>query len=149
MMRGIAAVLAGLLSGALSGVGAYTFLYARGASYLTDNPAACANCHVMNDNYNAWERSSHRAVAVCNDCHTPHDFIGKYATKALNGYHHSMAFTLGGFHEPIAITPRNRAIAEAACRRCHGDIVQAIDRVHAGQNMTSCIRCHPSVGHLE
>jgi cytochrome c nitrite reductase small subunit len=36
-----------VLTGAMIGIGAYTFIYAKGYSYLTNNPAACANCHVM------------------------------------------------------------------------------------------------------
>jgi cytochrome c nitrite reductase small subunit len=35
--------------GLVIGVGGYTFLYVKGSSYLTDNPAACANCHVMRE----------------------------------------------------------------------------------------------------
>jgi len=42
-------VLLGIALGLLMGVGGYTFIYARGASYMTDDPAACANCHVMNE----------------------------------------------------------------------------------------------------
>ena len=44
-------------------LGVYTFAYARGWSYLTDNPAACANCHVMREQFDGWLKSSHRAVA--------------------------------------------------------------------------------------
>ncbi|NLG43364.1 MAG: cytochrome c nitrite reductase small subunit [Phycisphaerae bacterium] len=143
------AAFAGLgLLGVGAGVGAYTFIYAEGASYLTDDAAACANCHVMQEQYRAWNRSSHHAVATCNDCHTPHDFLGKYLVKARNGYHHSLAFTTGWFHEPIQITPQNLAVTEAACRRCHQDIVQAIDTSQPGQPPLSCTRCHPNVGHL-
>ena len=39
-------VLGGLIGLAL-GVGAYTFVYAKGYSYLSNDPQACANCHVM------------------------------------------------------------------------------------------------------
>ncbi len=141
--------LIGILVGTGSGIGGYTFIYAKGASYLTDDPAACANCHVMQNHFDAWLKSSHHAVATCNDCHTPHDFFGKYYIKALNGYHHSMAFTTGWFHEPIRITPRNRAVTEGACRHCHEDIVAAIDPPHAGIEQISCIRCHSTVGHME
>jgi cytochrome c nitrite reductase small subunit len=137
----VAAVL-----GVAIGLGAFTFVYAKGGSYLTDSPAACANCHVMSDQYAGWHKSSHRKVAVCNDCHTPHDFFGKYFTKALNGYHHSSAFTTGNFHEPIQISPRNRAITEAACRSCHAPITQAIDP-HPTTGELSCITCHRGVGH--
>src|SRR4051812_1724115 len=55
-----------LAVGAAAGLGTYTFAYAKGASYLTDDPVACANCHVII----GWTRSSHRSVATCNDCHT-------------------------------------------------------------------------------
>jgi cytochrome c nitrite reductase small subunit len=142
------AVLAGLLAGVPAGLGGFTFVFARGHSYLTDDPAACANCHVMQAHYDAWLGSSHGKVAVCNDCHTPKSPIPKYFTKALNGYHHSKAFTLGGFHEPIQITARNESITEDACRRCHADIVRMIDRGGYAERV-SCLRCHENVGHLE
>lgn len=129
-------------------VGAYTFIYARGYSYLTDDPGACANCHIMRDHFTAWSRSSHHAVAVCNDCHTPPGTVGKYVTKAINGFHHSVAFTTGRFHEPLRITPRNAAVTEQACRKCHSEIVQAIES-HRRSEPLSCIRCHSTVGHLE
>src|SRR5262245_66393633 len=105
--------LIGGLMGATVGIGGYTFLYARGASYLGHDSAACANCHIMNEQYDGWIRSSHRSVAQCNDCHTPHDFIGKYSTKALNGFRHSLAFTPGRFHDPSPISAHNRTITNA------------------------------------
>lgn len=148
----LAAMLLGLISGVAAGVGGFTFFYARGASYLTNDPGACANCHIMQDHFDAWRKSSHHAVAVCNDCHTPHNFIGKYLTKGLNGYHHSMAFTFKKIEGPIQITKRNRRITEEACRRCHQEIVQAVDPPHGGGaqgQRLDCIKCHKSVGHLE
>src|SRR3972149_10611367 len=102
-LRRLAIGLVATLVGMAIGLGAYTFIYAKGSSYLTNDPAACANCHVMRDHFDAWVKSSHRNVAVCNDCHTPHDLVGKYVTKALNGYNHSMAFTTGRFEEPLKI----------------------------------------------
>jgi cytochrome c nitrite reductase small subunit len=144
-----AAVLLAALVGAAIGIGGFTFVYARGASYLTDDPRACANCHVMGEQFRAWQASSHRSVAACNDCHTPSSsVVAKYLVKALNGYHHSSAFTTGDFHEPIGITPRNQAVTEQQCRTCHAGLVAAIDRPgHAGGDGISCIRCHASVGH--
>ena len=145
----VAAVIVAVTVGLAIGVGAYTFVYARGISYLTNDPQACGNCHVMREQLDGWIASSHRAVAVCNDCHTPHSsLVAKYAVKALNGFWHSVAFTSGRFHEPIAIGARNRAVTEAACRHCHQNIVDAITpdtRAGAG---VECIRCHRSVGHL-
>jgi cytochrome c nitrite reductase small subunit len=142
----VLAVMLGLAVGSAAGLGGYTFVYARGASYLSNDPAACNNCHVMNEHFDGWKRSSHHAVATCNDCHTPPGLIAKYATKASNGFWHSFAFTTGDFPEPIGIKPHNRDVAERACRGCHGPIVEAMDSgEHAGD--VSCIRCHGAVGH--
>jgi cytochrome c nitrite reductase small subunit len=86
---------------------------------------------------------------VCNDCHTPPGLVPKYATKALNGFNHSLAFTTGRFPEPLRITARNSEVTERACRKCHDDIVNAIEGPDPGTNRLSCIRCHATVGHLE
>lgn len=137
-----------VLVGVAAGLGGYTFIYARGYSYLTNDPAACANCHVMNEQYAGWTRGSHRAVAVCNDCHTPATLVGKYATKASNGFWHSFYFTMGGFPDPIQMTPRNKRITEASCQKCHAEIVSAIQLPHPRTPAMSCVRCHASVGHL-
>ena len=144
----IRSIVLGLLIGSAAGVGGYTFIFAKGASYLTNNPAACANCHVMREQYDGWTKSSHRTAATCNDCHTPAGFLGKYATKASNGFWHSFAFTTGWFHEPILIGRRNHRITEGACHKCHQDIVLAIEGPHRKSPALSCVRCHVSVGHL-
>ena len=142
-----AGVFLAALIGFAMGVGGYTFVYARGASYLTNDPAACANCHVMEEYYTGWMRSSHRAAAVCNDCHTPPGLVPKYATKASNGFWHSFAFTTGRFPDPLRIKPHNREVAETSCRKCHGAVVEAMDAGHPGAERTGCIRCHGAVGH--
>ena len=143
-------VILGIAIGLAIGVGAYTFVYARGYAYMTDNAEACVNCHIMQDQFSGWVKSSHRAVAVCNDCHTPPGLVAKYATKARNGFWHSFYFTTQSFHEPIAATTTSRDIAEANCRRCHAGIVRAMGTpAHAGTPDISCIRCHGSVGHME
>jgi len=143
----LAGVVASAVLGVAAGVGGFTFLYAGGASYLTDDPAACANCHVMRDVHEGWRKGPHHAAATCNDCHTPHGFFSKYLAKAQNGYHHSVAFTSGRFHEPIQIGTRNRAVTERQCRRCHGELASSIEGPHAGGEALSCLRCHRSVGH--
>jgi cytochrome c nitrite reductase small subunit len=140
-------IIVALLIGVVGGIGAYTFLYAKGYSYVTNDPEACVNCHIMRKEFDAWVKSSHKAVAVCNDCHAPHDApFAKLVVKARNGFNHSLKFTTGRFHEPIAITEHNRKVTEAACRYCHHDIVEMID--HGGsKEPLECIRCHRGVGH--
>ncbi len=135
-----------VLAGVTAGVGGYTFVYAKGYSYLAHDPAACANCHVMSPYYDGWLKSSHHSAAACNDCHTPPDFIGKYTTKALNGFLHSLAFTSGRYPDTIEIKDRSRRITESACRHCHQDIVAAIDAPHGGKSI-SCLQCHATEGH--
>jgi cytochrome c nitrite reductase small subunit len=166
---------AAALIGTALGLGMFTFVYAKGASYLSTDPAVCANCHIMGEHYAAWQRSSHRAVAGCADCHMPHDLVGKYFSKASNGFWHSLAFTTGAFPDPLQIKSHNRAITENACRECHAEIVAAIDPLGEGEeteirsgvggspvasrpqihdgvvasgDRESCIRCHTYVGHM-
>ncbi len=145
----IKGLIFGTALGLTIGVGAYTFIYAKGASYLTNDPMACTNCHVMQEQYDGWIKSSHRSVAACNDCHTPPNLFGKYYTKAQNGFWHSFYFTFGNYHDPIQITQYNRNVTEQACRKCHSDIVETIESPHAHHdNQTSCLHCHGNVGHL-
>jgi cytochrome c nitrite reductase small subunit len=147
-MKSAILVVVGILLGLAGGVGGYTFLYAEGASYMTNDPEACTNCHVMNEQFAGWTKSSHRSVATCNDCHAPHDIAGKFATKARNGFRHSLAFTTGRFPEPIQITPHNLEITEHACRSCHAEMVESMEGPHRAGEPVSCVRCHRSVGHL-
>lgn len=128
----------------LIGMGIYTFIYAKGASYLTNDPSACANCHVMQNYYDGWIKSSHRAVAVCNDCHAPQGILPKYYTKASNGFWHSYAFTLNNFPENIQIKKSNLDITKEACKHCHFELTESIS---AHGTESDCIRCHGAVGH--
>jgi cytochrome c nitrite reductase small subunit len=141
----------GIAVGVTVGVGCYAFVYAKGYSYLLNDPAACANCHVMREQYDGWVKSSHHSAATCNDCHTPHNLIGKYAVKATNGFFHSFYFTSGRYPDTIEITSFDRKVVEAACRRCHENITQAIDAnsIHGKAQGLLCTRCHLSVGHSE
>jgi len=141
-------IIISVLAGVLIGVGLYTFIYAEGFSYFSDDPAACANCHIMNAHYDGWVKASHHTVAVCNDCHTPEGFAAKYFTKGLNGFNHSAAFTTGWFHYPIRIGERNRRITEEACRTCHSAVVELMERYVDPDDPILCSRCHDSVGHI-
>lgn len=133
--------------GLLGGIGAFTFGYGKGASYLSNNPAGCANCHVMQGHFDSWQNSSHKHVAVCNDCHLPHHPIGKWITKADNGFFHSLAFTLENFHEPIRIKPRNRRVTQGMCLYCHAETVHQMLLEEPGGETPSCVHCHSDVGH--
>ena len=145
---GVSGIILWCVIGAATGVGTYTFVYAKGGSYLSDNAEACANCHVMQGHYDAWLKSSHKMVASCNDCHAPHDsVVNKLYCKGRNGFFHSLAFTTGDFDDRILIHDYNRKITENACRKCHSSVVHQIDSLPTKNGSMSCIRCHNSVGH--
>jgi cytochrome c nitrite reductase small subunit len=152
MFRSATATLVLAVSlGLLIGIGGYTFIYAKGYSYLTNNPAACVNCHVMRQQYDGWIKSSHHNAATCNDCHTPHNIVGKYAVKANNGFWHSFYFTSGKYPDTIQITKFDHQVVEGACRHCHEAITTEIDSsgAHSNAKGIMCTRCHISVGHSE
>jgi cytochrome c nitrite reductase small subunit len=137
----------GAAFGIALGLGLYTVRYAEALAYLSDDPRACVNCHIMRDQFEGWSKGPHAAVATCNDCHTPHDFVGKYLSKGLNGYHHSRAFTLQDFHEPILIKERNARVLQASCVGCHGELVAELHAARGEREDVRCVSCHRSVGH--
>lgn len=138
-----------VITGWVVGSGLYTFWYAKGISYFSSDPAACANCHVMNHVYDGWSKGGHQHVASCNDCHLPNDFVGKWLTKADNGYHHAFAFTFKELPPVLEATPASKAIAQNNCIRCHGQMAgHAISATLSPQAETlSCLHCHKDAGH--
>ncbi|MBK7977626.1 MAG: cytochrome c nitrite reductase small subunit [Deltaproteobacteria bacterium] len=150
-----AAVIGALLGAFVTAV-AYTAHYARATSYLSDDPSACVNCHIMNEQFDGWAKGPHHARATCNDCHVPHSSVlAKYLAKAEHGYRHSKGFTLQDFHEPIQITPTDRHIVVQNCVRCHAATTHEIRLVAfapAGGLVDTtggldCVRCHAAVAH--
>jgi cytochrome c nitrite reductase small subunit len=148
-----------VLAGVFLGLGAFTFRYAEGLSYLSNEPAACTNCHLMNEQFDSWRKGPHHAVATCNDCHLPTGFLAKYLAKGRNGYHHSLGFTFQSpepdqpgarqvFQEPIRIKATNSRILQDNCLRCHGDLVhEVVGGSTWGEDAVLCVKCHGAVGH--
>jgi len=130
--------------GILVGLGSVTFIYARGTSYLSDDPQACANCHVMEEQLDAWLVSSHRNVATCNACHTPQGAIEQWIVKGINGFNHGYAFTTGEYPQVITIREANATIVQANCLACH--VALSTNDAHANPDR-SCMDCHGNVGH--
>jgi cytochrome c nitrite reductase small subunit len=152
MFRPRRALLSAVLVGIPVGLGLFTFRYAEGLSYFSNDPRACTNCHIMRDEYDSWAKSGHHHVAVCNDCHLPHAIVPKLVAKSRNGWNHSSAFTLQNFHEPIMISEKNAEILQENCLRCHADFVHDITAMQAPsprhpEETVSCVHCHKNVGH--
>ena len=139
-----------ILLGALVGIGAYILSSSQAISYLSEDPKVCVNCHIMNEQYDGWQKASHHAVATCNDCHSPQAFLAKYISKAENGFWHSKGFTLQDFAEPIRIRPHNKKVLNDNCANCHQDLVsELILTSTSGRDASQldCVRCHANVGH--
>lgn len=133
--------------GTFAGLGTFTFRYAEGLSYFSKRPEACVNCHIMQTQYDGWQKASHHTAAVCVDCHLPERFIPKYIAKAENGWRHGQRFTTQNFAEPMFVQEAGRRILENNCIRCHGPLVATME-AHAGlREDTQCLHCHANVGH--
>ena len=139
--------LLAVVVGVALGQSLYTFRYAEGLSYFSADPKACVNCHIMQPQYDGWQKASHHTVAKCVDCHLPHDFIGKYYTKAENGFWHSKGFTLQDFPEPIQMRDVSRRVVQKNCLHCHADFVHEILTIRHDQEELNCTHCHRNVGH--
>ncbi|MDW3196792.1 MAG: cytochrome c nitrite reductase small subunit [Cytophagales bacterium] len=143
-----------VLLGAIFGLGAYIAKVANVASYLTDDPRACINCHVMTPQYITWNHSSHREVASCNDCHVPHDnVIKQYAFKAKDGIYHATIYTLRAEPEAIVMHEAGREAVQNNCIRCHVDQVtdakmQSWTATHTSDRLErTCWECHRETPH--
>jgi cytochrome c nitrite reductase small subunit len=123
---------------------------ANAASYLSDDPRACINCHVMTDAYASWQRGSHVQVAVCIDCHVPHDsIVAKYAYKARDGLKHSYVFTMGREPQVLSLSARAVPVVQSNCVRCHERQVSGITGQGAGAGPMvperRCWDCHHGI----
>ncbi len=138
-------MIAALVMGGFFGFGLFIFTYAKGASYFSNDPAACTNCHVMQSQYDEWRHDSHREVTTCNDCHTPDGPVSKWLVKGINGWNHSVAFTTGRYPTHIQIRPFNAAIVQDNCVRCHEAVIRTIHEP-GDPEARNCVDCHRSVG---
>jgi cytochrome c nitrite reductase small subunit len=129
----VAALVACALTGVLLGTGAFTVRYAEGFSYLSNDPKACVNCHIMRDQYDGWQRASHHAVATCNYCHVPHETVPKYLVKAENGFWHSKGFTLRKAQWRVDFINAENSMGFHASQESARVLGEAIDYARQGQ----------------
>ena len=147
LSKTLSLIIVGLLIGIPTGTGLATFIFAEGHSYLSKDPVACTNCHVMKGQFDSWQASSHHPHASCNDCHSHGSLPEKYLQKGINGFLHSYAFTTGKFKEPLQIKEFNRKIALRSCRDCHSQLIESSQGGHSSFGSKNCLNCHKDVGH--
>jgi len=143
-----------ILLGIFFGLGVFVLYISNAASYLSDEPKTCINCHVMYPQYASWEHSSHFRATNCNDCHVPHNnFVNKYYFKAKDGLRHSTMFTLRLEPQVIQIKEAGINVVQDNCKRCHSDMVSMVSLTEVtGKNYREgkghrCWDCHREVPH--
>lgn len=113
--------------GVIFGLGLVIAHMANATSYLSNDPRACINCHVMTAQYTSWQKSSHARVATCNDCHVPQDnIIRTYMFKASDGMRHATMFTFRLEPEVIQIKEAGINVVQENCMRCHKDYIHNV-----------------------
>lgn len=140
--------------GVLIGLGLMILRVSNAFSYLSDDPEACINCHVMTTQFASWQHSSHRRCASCNDCHVPHDnVIRKYYFKATDGLRHSAIFTLRMEPQVIMIKDAGQTVVQENCIRCHEHLVSETSLVSVTKESSMhgagklCWECHRETPH--
>jgi cytochrome c nitrite reductase small subunit len=114
------------------------------ASYFSNSPLTCINCHVMTDAYASWQRGSHGHVTVCNDCHVPHgNLVAKYTYKAMDGTKHSAIFTLRKEPQVLHLSTMARPVVQNNCLRCHQ---RQFAMIRLSDSMQQpCWKCHTNI----
>ena len=135
----------------------YLIITAKAFSYLSKDPKACINCHVMNTQYATWQHSSHAQQATCVECHLPTDgFFEKYMAKAQDGFNHTLAFTLNTYEHAMRISDDGARRVQKNCISCHKSVTSVIgsnaDKYHNFddpyvENGRKCWSCHKQVPH--
>lgn len=140
--------------GIFTGLAVFTIHISRAPSYLSDDPKACINCHIMTPTYQGWSHSAHREVATCNDCHVPHDnIVNHYFFKAKDGLRHATMFTLRAEPQVIEIKPAGKEVVQQNCLRCHNELLATNQLSNYSQSHyqhradRKCWDCHRSVPH--
>jgi cytochrome c nitrite reductase small subunit len=138
----------------ITGIIIYLFYISRAASYLSDKPETCVNCHIMAPQYATWSHSAHREQAHCNDCHVPHNNeLNKYFFKAKDGMRHATIFTLRAEPQVIFIKEAGQRVVQNNCIRCHENVISdfRMNQADAGFTMLRkerrCWDCHREVPH--
>ncbi|HBS86825.1 MAG: cytochrome c nitrite reductase small subunit [Bacteroidetes bacterium GWF2_38_335] len=144
-----------ILFGVFCGMGAYSVYISKAWTYMSDDPEVCVNCHIMAPQYATWSHSAHREVAVCNDCHVPHDNVfRKYFFKAKDGMRHATLFTLRAEREVIFIGEDGKKVVQENCIRCHSDLFDRSKLISQTKGMYQvntgdryCWECHRETPH--
>ncbi len=134
------------IAAAIIALGIFVFV-TDAPAYAGTSAATCNNCHVMDAQYENWYHAGHEHVALCVECHLPHQNLFVYwLEKGKTGLHDVYYFSTGQTPELIRAKPETRQIVQQNCIRCHATTV---DEIVAGAQAfdRNCWDCHRSVAH--
>lgn len=138
----------------MTGMGFYVLQVSNAVAYLSDDPRACINCHVMTPQYITWDHSSHKNVATCNDCHVPHDnVVNKYFFKAKDGLYHASMYTMRAEPQVIKMHEAGQSVVQSNCIRCHeSQVADAkmnswVEKHYESKTGRQCWECHRQTPH--
>ncbi len=134
------------IAAAILALGYFIFV-TDATAYGGSAPETCANCHVMDSQYENWYHGAHEGVAECTDCHLPHDNIAVYyAEKGRQGAKDVFAFVTGNIPAAIRANDKTKGIIQENCIRCHEDAAETV--VMGAQPFDRyCWDCHRDVAH--
>lgn len=105
-------------------------------------PEFCAQCHVMEAQYESWFHNAGHRSLKCIDCHLPNDNMVRHiAWKGYDGMWDAFVFYSGRVPEPIELSKSGATLLEENCRRCHAEMVA---RINEDRN---CWECHRRLSH--
>ena len=134
------------ITAAIFSLGYFAFV-SDAAAYCGNAPETCANCHVMDSQYENWYHGAHENFAKCTDCHLPHDnFAVYYAEKGRQGAKDTFAFVTGRIPVAIRANEKTKGIIQANCIHCHEDAAETV--VMGAQPFDRyCWDCHRDIAH--
>ncbi len=143
-----------IILGIFFGLGLTILKLSNALSYLSDDPNACVNCHIMSPQYATWQSGAHGRVTTCNDCHVPHDNVfSKYYFKAKDGMRHATMFTFRLEPQVIVIKDAGKSVVQSNCIRCHSNLVHPIslrginNKIILDEDNRYCWDCHRETPH--
>ena len=132
----------GLLIVAAIAVGGFVSFGPPGLYARSGTPEFCAQCHVMEAQYEDWFHNGGHRRQKCIDCHLPNDSMARHLVlKGMTGMWDSYVFYSGRVPDTIKITEKGAAIVQENCNRCHEQIVSMI------KEDRNCWTCHRRLSH--
>ena len=134
--------ISGVVVLVLVAVGLYVSFGPPGLFAKSGTPEFCAQCHVMEAEYENWFHNGGHRRLKCIDCHLPNDNMARHLTwKGYEGMWDAFVFYSGRVPEAIELSSSGAVILQENCRRCHEETVAKINEDR------NCWQCHRRLSH--